>query len=98
MSLRGNVRELGNILERMTILATGREIDMTAFVRSGIQPERGYSEAIVDQKSTHNLKDVHLTIITDALKQTDGNKAAAARLLGIDASTLWRKIKAYRLQ
>ncbi|MGB6288785.1 MAG: helix-turn-helix domain-containing protein [Desulfobulbales bacterium] len=35
--------------------------------------------------------------IIDALRRTAGNKAKAARLLGVDRSTLYRKISAYNI-
>ncbi|MFR5731710.1 MAG: helix-turn-helix domain-containing protein [Clostridium sp.] len=35
--------------------------------------------------------------IQDALKECNGNQTKAARLLGIDRSTLWRKLKKYNL-
>ena len=35
--------------------------------------------------------------IVRVLRQTDGNKAKAARLLGIDRSTLYRKMKQYQI-
>jgi transcriptional regulator with PAS, ATPase and Fis domain len=37
-------------------------------------------------------------LIRDALRRHDGNRAAAARELGINASTLFRKIKALKLE
>lgn len=37
-------------------------------------------------------------MILEALEQSNGNKAAAARALGIDPSTLWRKLKKYGIQ
>ena len=43
-----------------------------------------------------NLQELEQRLIQKALVRTKGNKARAARLLGIDTSTLWRKLK--RLQ
>lgn len=37
-------------------------------------------------------------MILEALEQSSGNKAAAARALGIDPSTLWRKLKKYGIK
>lgn len=36
--------------------------------------------------------------IAKTLRETKGNRAAAAEILGIDKSTLWRKIKRYQLE
>ena len=45
-----------------------------------------------------NLKEAEKEMILEALEQSNGNKAAAARALGIDPSTLWRKLKKYGIQ
>jgi transcriptional regulator with PAS, ATPase and Fis domain len=37
-------------------------------------------------------------LIQDALRRNNGNRAAAARELGVDASTMFRKIKALKLK
>ncbi len=40
-----------------------------------------------------SLADVEARAIETAMRRSDGNMAAAARLLGIDRTTLWRKLK-----
>ena len=44
-----------------------------------------------------NIKDNERQLIIDALLECSGNKRDAAALLGIDLSTLYRKIKTYRI-
>ena len=95
MSFPGNIRELGNILERMTILTEGKIIDMGVMAKSGIQqqiPDKP-KPALPEREGGLSFRDAQAETIIRALEQTGGNKAAAARLLGVDASTLWRKIK-----
>lgn len=98
MPLHGNVRELGNILERMVIMAEGAVIDQYVLTKSDIRtmpvlPAR--CEAGMPLPSGRTLREIQYTAIMQALEETDGNKSAAARLLGINATTLWRRLNAY---
>ncbi|MCC8194913.1 MAG: sigma 54-interacting transcriptional regulator [Deltaproteobacteria bacterium] len=94
MPFPGNIRELGNILERMTILCEGRVMDMGVLARSGIPPSPGERKsATPEQGGGVSFREAQASTIIRALEQTGGNKAAAARLLGVDTSTLWRKMK-----
>ena len=87
----GNVRELENVIEHAFALCRGGLIEMAhlppklrgdeAGLRSGLPP--GLTLAAMEK-----------LLIRDALRKHEGNRAAAARELGIDASTLFRKIKA----
>ena len=94
----GNVRELKNLLERMVILSDGDWITMEDFyqcVRPAPQPPHE-SEAVWANESI-NLYDAQKKLILEALRRSNKNKAMAAAMLGIDPSTLWRKMKTYGL-
>ncbi len=88
----GNVRELENAVERAIILARGETITPADLVYYGplMKPE-----AAADSLSS--LTDVEKEHITRALRHHAGNRTAAAKSLGIDRKTLWRKIHAYGL-
>ncbi len=87
----GNVRELENIIEHAFVLCRGGLIEPSRLPSSvrgdaGPVPARG--------KNPRTLKALEVLHIEDALRRNDGNRTAAARELGINPSTLFRKIKA----
>jgi DNA-binding NtrC family response regulator len=88
----GNVRELENAIERAIILARGDVITPADLVYYGpiMKPE-----ATLDDLSP--LVNVEKEHIARALRYHAGNRTAAAKTLGIDRKTLWRKIQAYGL-
>jgi len=94
----GNVRELENILEHALIISQEKEImpeHLPDHVRNPIQTlevqaQRGVSGiAIPDSEERHK-------IIT-TLNQYGGSRKAAAKALGINRTTLWRKMKRFEL-
>ncbi|MCI7304481.1 MAG: sigma 54-interacting transcriptional regulator [Clostridiales Family XIII bacterium] len=95
LPLYGNVRELSNIIERTVILCEKSSIDET-FLRETIDSS-ALTAAPISAASSGKLKDLQKEVILSTLEQCGGNKAAAARALGIDPSTLWRKMKKYEL-
>ena len=90
MRLRGNVRELSNIIERMLLLCNGEQIDMAVFEKSEV---KDYTASENPSLASSNLKLIQRSTIERVLEECDGNKTKAARTLGIDPSTLWRKMK-----
>jgi PAS domain S-box-containing protein len=91
----GNVRELQNILEHAFVLCKGHELTPTCLPSpvSGTSP--GSSEPL-PQAST--LEDLEMRTILEMLKHHNWNKTRAAKALGINRTTLWRKLKQYRSQ
>ncbi|MBU1218594.1 sigma-54 dependent transcriptional regulator [Myxococcota bacterium] len=86
----GNVRELENIIERAVVLTR------TDFITtSDLPPELTHEPAMKSSLSVPigvPLEEIELKIIRETLKFTDGNKASAARLLGITTRTIYRKL------
>ncbi len=90
----GNVRELENIIEHAFVLCRGGLIEI-----GHLPPElRGQGpDALSGLPSGLKLAAMEKLLIRDALRRHDGNRAAAARQLGIDVSTLFRKLKSLGL-
>lgn len=90
----GNVRELENALERAVILSTGSVITPEAL------PERvtaRRAEPLVSERApvTPTLEAIERAYIQWVLQNEGGNKTRAADMLGIDPSTLYRKLARY---
>ena len=91
----GNVRELENLLERMIIMAECDMIDIDL-----LPPELTDRESMgkaLDYMAPQSLDEIEAYFIKKTLRETNGDRALTAEILGIDKSTLWRKIKRYQL-
>jgi PAS domain S-box-containing protein len=87
----GNVRELENIIEHAFVLCRGGLIELT-HLPAHLRSSEGETRSGLPSGLT--LAAIEKLAVRDALRRCKGNRAAAARELGIDASTLFRKIKA----
>ncbi|MBN2381277.1 sigma 54-interacting transcriptional regulator [bacterium] len=86
----GNVRELQNIVEHAFVLCHNGLVQprhLPSYLSQ--DPVR----STLNSTETMDLKTVEQTVIQDALRRNQGNRTLAARQLGIDQSTLYRKIK-----
>jgi DNA-binding NtrC family response regulator len=88
MSWPGNVRELENLIERAAILSTTGEISAEDIERAS--GAGALSSAKVVEPAT-TLKEVERQQIMRALREAQGNRSLAARKLGIERKTLYKK-------
>jgi PAS domain S-box-containing protein len=85
----GNVRELENIIEQAFVLCRGGWIEL-----HHLPPElRPYGSIGAGQLRPTSLEAMEKHLIGETLRRYSGNRRRAARELGIDPSTLYRKIK-----
>jgi len=90
----GNVRELENALERAVVVAQGARIrpaDLPDRVRESPRPRLGTEEL----PPNPTMEVVERAYIHWVLQAEGGNKSRAAEVLGIDPSTLYRKLNRY---
>ena len=105
----GNVRELENIIERAVVIAATDELTVEclrpevrdpAAARASIDSSEGASAEIDIARGVNfydEVKRFEIDLIRRALEQTGGHQSRAARLLGLNATTLNSKIKSYNI-
>jgi len=88
----GNVRELKNVIEKLVIFSNGKMIETEDVIRALRKNSDAYPAIqhvlLKDEMEAHERE-----IIINTLKLTDGKKKEAAKLLGIDRSALFKKMK-----
>jgi len=92
----GNVRELRNLVERINASCSSDPItanDLIPLLNNSFYETDSVPDPVPTPKRPHTLKEEEALLILDALKQTGGNKAEAAVLLGMSKTTLWRRLK-----
>lgn len=82
----GNIRQLQHMMERLAILAPGGRVDDEAVQDAieAMEPRENSSETLADTESEQ---------IRRVLAATGGNKSRAAKILGIERKTLYRKLE-----
>lgn len=88
----GNVRELENLIERGVALATGSQIT-PELLPGSLRRSAAKGAAQTSDAPILPLAEVERQHIQRALDHTGGNRTEAARLLGIDRVSLWRKLR-----
>ncbi|MEE9443089.1 MAG: sigma-54 dependent transcriptional regulator [candidate division Zixibacteria bacterium] len=91
----GNVRELENTIERAVLLSKDNILAPASFPDNVVTGKQDSLVGPADQK-TPPLEFIEKAYIHWVLDQSDGNKSKAAKVLGIDASTLYRKLEKYK--
>jgi len=106
----GNVRELSHVIERACVLCTGKSL-LQEHISDEIQSAQVFEDenrqedhekqvspgrGAAANRAYEPLKS-EVEQITEVLRATGGNKSKAAKILGVDRSTLYRKMKRYKL-
>jgi len=92
----GNIRELENALESAIILSKNNKITIEV-IPENIKPFKSNDLDIKEDREANSLIDIEKEVIFKVLKEVKGNITKASRVLGIDRSTLYRKIKKYKI-
>jgi len=106
----GNVRELENVIERAIVIAPGNEITVECLRAEVRDPELAMEMMASAEGVSHDIDIAHgvnfydevkkfeIDLIRRSLDQTAGHQSRAARLLGLNATTLNSKIKTYNIR
>ena len=105
----GNIRELRNVIERLVVIAKGREIRESDISRVLLMneapcgnshkktvtvPPSPSAPADANRRTKQSMLRAQInSTILQVLEETQGNKAETARRLGISPATLWRRLK-----
>ena len=100
---KGNVRELGNTIERAVILCDGEVITPDHFILSkevvsGPVTAFSSTEGTLESVAKEALRNAETKRISSALHETRGNKSKAAEILQVSYKTLLTKIKEYGIE
>jgi DNA-binding NtrC family response regulator len=90
----GNVRELQNLIERHVALADGTQLQVESL--SQLKPAGVKSGATGIDADTPALEELERRYILKILHSVQGNREQTASVLGINKSTLWRKLQQYK--
>ncbi len=93
MTWHGNVRELENVIERGILLCEGETLrpEHLMFEQMDIP-----SAETASMKAGMSMRDMERMLISETLREVNGNRTHAARMLGISIRTLRNKLREYR--
>ncbi|NOT13157.1 MAG: sigma-54-dependent Fis family transcriptional regulator [Methylococcaceae bacterium] len=96
----GNIRELRNLCERLSILLAGKTIEpenLPLEVRSVSIDRRAKSSGYILPETGIQLDSIEADLINQALNRTNGNRSKSARLLGLSRDTLLYRMQKHGL-
>ena len=92
----GNIRELRNVLESAIVMSSGDTIEMHHLPE--IITKKQYSGPIVGLPIGSSLEEGERTIIEATLRMCKNNKSRTAEVLGLQRTTLYEKIRRYKIE
>lgn len=91
----GNIRELENAIEHAFVMCNEGMIKVEHLPQKIVKAVKYSKETLPDGRQTGQSEKA---IILEALQRNNGNKSRSAKELGIDRTTLWRKLKRFNIQ
>jgi two-component system nitrogen regulation response regulator NtrX len=98
LSYPGNVRQLKNLIERLTILFPGKTVDADDVARQSGEKPVPSDVANPESSLMESVARFEKSLVAQILTRSNGNISEAARRLQIDRSSLSRKIKEFGLK
>jgi two-component system response regulator HydG len=92
----GNVRELQNVIERAVALAHHDHVTVRDLPEK-VAEHRQSHVVLADETEFVTLEEMEKRYILQILAAVGGSKSVAARTLGLDRTTLWRKLERYQV-
>jgi len=93
----GNVRELENVIERAVILEDSNDIQVESLPEK-LRSREPNPERLITDRAQVTLEELEKEYLIKVLEDTNWQKKRASSILGINASTLYRKIQRYGLE
>lgn len=93
----GNVRELQNVIQTVVNVAENNSVLTYKNIPSYIRPKE-LSEDSNSKRPLLTLDEIEKSAILKTIQELNGNIAAAAKVLGIGRSTMYRKMKKYNIE
>ena len=94
----GNVRELEHVIERAVLLGTGSTIGVEDLPASCVSVDAQDAPLHAAVAKAYTLRELEREYIQRVLNDTNGNKTEAAKILGVDRTTLYRKLEDYKIK
>ncbi len=94
----GNVRELENTIERLVILSDHELIDVASLPARIVGAEQRVAAAQVRSLASQTLDEIERSYLLQVLEETGWQKKRASEILGIDPSTIYRKLQRYGIR
>lgn len=94
----GNVRELRNVIERAIMLEATDKIGLSSIIIDPEEHQSYFTETIDEKVKDLSLAKAEQELIARVLRETNGQKTKAAKLLGISRATLYAKVKQHNIE
>jgi PAS domain S-box-containing protein len=93
----GNIRELENVIEHCFVLCRG-EVIQVEHLPKNFRAVQLNNESRTSIQNLSNILEVERKLIMDALQRNKWNRTLTAKELNLNPSTLWRKMKKFRIE
>jgi transcriptional regulator with PAS, ATPase and Fis domain len=94
----GNVRELEHVIERAVLLGNRSMIGLEDLPASCVSVDAQNAPLNAAMTKAYTLRELEREYIQRVLEDVKGNKTEAAKILGVDRTTLYRKLEDYKIK